>query len=239
MEPHARNHGRLASRPTRVAGGVAASLLAAWAASAEVATKPRPSALQDGAHDSVVLRAFVPSGLIPQGEVRLIRRGGAVVMQTVLHTGFLERAVARIRSKELASWPPERAGHEDAIRYVDAVVDAGRRIRDSAGTRGGSGGDRRRSMLIEFILSVAASVVEISEPDVERVDGHLRIVSKRPIAVLELSRSYVRGDIREIARDALGLGEKEARELLDPMLPPEPGGRAASSGEKGEKGADR
>ncbi|MGE5664282.1 MAG: hypothetical protein ACM31I_08145, partial [Deltaproteobacteria bacterium] len=126
----------------------------------------------------------------------------------------------------------------DALRYIDAVLEARDRIRERAGKRG-NGGDRRQAMLIEFVLSGNASIVELSEPEVERVDGHLRIVSRRPIAVLELSRAYVRGDIYEIARDALGLGEKESRDLLEPLLPPESGGQAAPSGEKGRKGADR
>ena len=238
MEPAARRSAGTALSLIRAAGGVAASFLAVFAASADVATPPRSAAPPDGARDNVVLGAFVPSRVMPQGEVRLIRRGAAVVMQTVLHTRFLERVVAEIRNKELASWPRDRAGHEDALRYIDAVLEARDRIRERAGKRG-NGGDRRQAMLIEFVLSGNASIVELSEPEVERVDGHLRIVSRRPIAVLELSRAYVRGDIYEIARDALGLGEKESRDLLEPLLPPESGGKAAPSGEKGRKGADR
>jgi hypothetical protein len=238
MEQAARHSAGIALSLTRAAGGVAGSFLAFVAASAEVATTPRSAALLDGARDNVVLGAFVPSAIMPQGEVRLIRRGGAVVMQTVLHTRFLNRAVAEIRNKELASWPKDRAGHEDALRYIDAVLEARNRIQERAGRRG-RGGDRRQAMLIEFVLSGSASTVEISEPEVERVNGHLRVVSRRPITGLELSRTYVRGDIYEIARDALGLGEKESKDILEPLLPRESGAQAASSGEKGRKGVDR
>lgn len=238
MEPGSRNCRGIAPPRTRAAGGIAASFLAAFAVSAAVTTTPGSDALIDGARDEVVFRAFVPSGVVPQGEVRLIRRGGAVVMQTVLHTRFLERVVAEIRSKELASWPRDRAGHDDALRYIDAVLDASTRVRESARKRT-SGGGRRQAMLIEFILSETASIVAISEPELERANGHLRIVSKRPITVLDLSRAYVRGDIREIARDALGVGEKESKDLLEPLLPPESRDGAALPGEKRREGAGR
>ncbi len=136
-------------------------------------------------------------------------------MQTVLYTRILKRVVAQIRRKELALWPADRAGRDDAVRYIAALGEARDRILGSPGGRG------RRTMLIEFILSGDASLVAIAEPRLEEADGHVRVVSKRPIAVLDLSRRYVRGDIYEIAQDALGLAKREAREVLVPLLPPD------------------
>jgi hypothetical protein len=43
----------------------------------------------------------------------------------------------------------------------------------------------------------------------------------------------VRGNIYEIAWDALGLDRKESRDLLEPMLPPESPVEAGSSEEEG------
>ncbi|MGE5189230.1 MAG: hypothetical protein ACM3NF_04150 [Gemmatimonadota bacterium] len=236
--PVTRHSCGIASSLARAAGGVAASLLAVLSVSAAVTTARGYVALLDGTRDVVVRGAFVPSGVLRLGEVRLVRRGGAVVMQTVLRTRYLGRAVGKIRDKELAAWPPGRAGHDDALRYIAAVLDARDRIREHA-ARHASGGDRPQAMLIEFILSDAASIVAVLEPEVEDANGHLRVVSKRPIAVVELSRSYVRGDIYEIARDALGLGTNEARDLLERMLPPESRQDAASPPDTRPEGGGR
>jgi hypothetical protein len=159
-------------------------------------------------------------------------------MQTVLYTTILKRVVGEIRKKELASWPPGRAGHDDALRYIEALRDARDRIEERLARRGRRGG-RRRTMLIEFILSDDASLVAFAEPELEEADGHMRVVKRRPIKVLELPRNYVRGDIYEIARDALGLGKKEARKVLDPLLPPESRAGAPTSPEDGARGDGR
>ena len=223
---------------TRAAAAFALAVLLGLDASAEVTPPAKSARLFDGARDNVVLGAFVPSEDQPQGEVRLIRRGGAVVMQTVLHTRFLKRVVAEIRKKELASWPRDREGHDDALRYIDAVLESRNRIQERFPGRANRA-DRRQKMLIEFILSGNASLVAISEPELEEANGHMRVVSKRPIVVLELSRTYVRGDIYEIAWDALKLGQKESKDLLEPLLPPDSGGDAEASGEKGQEGNTR
>ena len=39
----------------------------------------------------VIARAYVPNSIIPQGEVRLLSRGGETTVQTVLHTRFAKR----------------------------------------------------------------------------------------------------------------------------------------------------
>ncbi len=223
------------------AAGCALIVLAGLAGGAPPAPAAPPTGaarLFDDTGDTIVRSAFVPSEDRQQGEVRLIRRDGAAVMQTVLYTTILKRVVAEIRMKELASWPPDREGHADALRYIAALGEARDRIQDRFAKRG-SGGDRRRTMLIEFILSGEASLVTIAEPRLEEANGHMRVVSRRPIAVLDLSRTYVRGDIYEIARDALKLGGKESKGILEPLLPPESAGGAATSTREGQQGDDR
>ncbi len=219
---------------TTRAATLALVVLAGLAAAAEAGRPPTSG----GVRDEVVLAAFVPSADQPQGEVRLVRRGDAVVMQTVLYSRYLKRVVAEIRKKEVANWPPARAGHEDSRRYIDAILEARDRIQRRFKERADRG-DRRQKMLIEFILSGTASLVTISEPELDEVNGHMRVVSNRPMARLELSRTYVRRDIYEIARDALKLGRKEANDVLEPLLPPESGGDAEPSTGNGGEGSDR
>jgi len=137
----------------------------AWAADGKATTVY--AQLLDDKRDEIVRSEFVPTEEQPVGEVRLIRRGQAVVMQTVLHTALLKRVVAEIRKKELASWPPERKGHGDAQEYIDAITTAQQRIQERYRQREDRG-DRRQKMLIEFILSGRASIVAISEPELDR-----------------------------------------------------------------------
>jgi hypothetical protein len=214
---------------------LAVLFLAALAAPSGAADGKTPTSwapLLDGSRDQVVRAEFVPSEVLPLGEVRLVRRGGAVVMQTVLHTKFLKRVVAEIRKKEMAAWPRDRQGHGDAVKFVDALVSAQAGIQERFALREDRG-DRRQRMLIEFILTDDVSIVAFAEPALADEGGRMRVVSRRPIAVLPLSRTYVRGNIYEIARDALKLGRKESRDLLEPLLPPEsPGDAATSEGDR-------
>ena len=217
---------------------LAALALAAFSCAAG-AGEGKPAAadarLLDGSRDEVVRAAFVPSEEQPVGEVRLVRRRDAVVMQTVLYTKFLKRVVAEIRRKELAAWPRDRRGHDDSMRYVDAVAAAQAGIQERFRRREDRG-DRRQRMLIEFILAGDVSVVALAEPTLAGTGGRVRVVSRRQIAVLRLSRTYVRGNFHEIARDALGLSGEESRRLLEPLLPPESPGEAEPSEREGKQG---
>jgi hypothetical protein len=205
---------------TRLLAVLILGVLSLPAVAAEETPKAEYARLLDGSRDEVVRSEFVPSAEQPVGEVRLVRRGPAVVMQTVLYTSFLKRVVAEIRKKDVADWPARRHGHDDAMKYIEAIQSAQAGIQERYRRRENRG-DRRQKMLIEFILSRNASIVAIAEPALSEADGHMRVVSRRQIAVLPLSRVYVRGNIYEIAWDALKLGRKESRDLLEPMLPRE------------------
>lgn len=202
---------------------------------AEGQAAKRFAPLLDGRNDRVVRSAFVPAEGQPQGEVHLIRRGNAVVMQTVLYSKFMKRVVAGIRHKEQPVWPPTRKGHADSLRYLDALTKAEARIRQRPG-EGETGDERRRKLLIEFILSEKAALVAFFEPEIKEDRGHFRVIAKRPITVLELSRAYVRGDIYEIAWDALMLTREESKAVLDPILPADPVGEEAQPEKKGIHG---
>ena len=119
-----------------------------------------------------------------------------------------------------------------------AFLEARKRIQENFAKRPNRA-DRRQTMLIEFIVSDDASLVTIAEPGLEEANGHVRVVSRRPIAVLDLSRAYVRRDIYEIARDALKLGPNESKKVLEPLLPPESSLGARTSGLQGRQGDGR
>jgi hypothetical protein len=188
----------------------------------------RHAALLEGSRDQLVRSARVPSDEQPQGEVRLLRRGAAVVMQTVIQSTVLRRVVAEIRRKELATWPEGSAGAADSRRYVEVLFEAARERGEDhppPGAGEDEGGGRRRGLLIEFILAERAALVALYEPQIAGGEPRFRLTGRRRLALLELSRAYVRGDLLEIAVDALQLSRQEAEGVLGPLLPPEPEGR--------------
>lgn len=189
------------------------------AASATAGQDGDLSPLLDASRDEVVRSATVPSSLFPQAEVRLIRRDGSAVMQTVIVSRLLKRVVGEIRRKESSAWTPGRAGHEDSERYVDALGRAYRAAEQRFRERD-AGTDARRSLLIEFVLSEKEALVVFLDPQVRGDFGNLRVSERRVLEILPLSRRYIRENMQEIAIDSLGWSPREAEAALKPLLPP-------------------
>ena len=185
---------------------------------AGAATATLPEALLDAAPDRVVARTVVPDEVRKVGEVRLVTRGDATVVQTLLATKALGRVVAEIRKKEEANWPPEAAGHADMQRYVEGLAAAAAELR----TRRDEGGDRRQRLLIEFVASEGASGVLFAEFEGDEKDGRIEPRSRKPIAVLPLGRAYVFPNMRFILADSFHVPVPEVGRLgpLGPLGAP-------------------
>jgi hypothetical protein len=197
-----------------------ALVVAAVAARGRAGAAPAtlPAALLDPASDRVVARTVVPDEVRKVGEVRLVTRGDATVVQTLLSTKVLGRVVAEIRKKEEANWPPDAAGHADMRRYVEAVAAAAADLR----ARGGEGGERRLRLLIEFVASETATGVVLAEFAGDEKDGRIEPRSRRRVAVLVLGRAYVFPNMRFILADSFHVPVPEVGRLgpLGPLGDP-------------------
>jgi len=171
----------------------------------------RPAATQD----EVVARSFVPSPERRVGEVRLLRRGDANVVQTLLYTKLLRRVVGEIRQKELANWP-EGPGHEDALRYVDALAAAQEELWGRL-LAGGQVRDRRQKLWVEFVLTPTKSKLSIGAFEMEEEQGEVRVLRRETLAVLDPSREYVRRNMRLIASDSFHVEGAALSSLLEPL----------------------
>ena len=179
-----------------------ATLLGGVAAQAEEPVIPASLApLFDAAHDEVVARAFVPSEAQKAGEVRLVHRRGADVVQTLLYTKVLSRVVAEIRKKELANWPDGRPGHEDALRYCDALDAARKTVWDRL-PKDTPSAERRQKLWIEFALADRAAAVGIGTFEMDESGASVTLRTREPLVLLEPSRDYVRRNMRLIAADS-------------------------------------
>jgi hypothetical protein len=192
------------------------------AAPAAAATDGR-AALLDISRDVVVDRAFVPSAERPQGEVRIVRRGDAVVVQTLLYTRVLKRIVRAIGDKERRNWPAGAAGHDDMERYL-AALEAFRSAAAApaaapaqAGPAGTSAGpaDRRVQALIEFIDAPAGPFVAIGAATFEGTGKDVRVRARATPTVPALGADYVRRNMPLIVADAFALEPGPAAARLE------------------------
>jgi hypothetical protein len=172
-------------------------LVCAATARAEGIVPARLAPWLDTSQDQLVNRAYVPSSERRVGEVRILRRGDATVVQTLLYSKVLSRVVGEIRKKELANWP----GSRDAAAYLEALVRVQKTIwrRLPANERVA---DRRQKMWIDFVLSPGAAFIAIGAFEMEEKNGEVRVVSREPLVVLEPSRDYVERNQRLIAADS-------------------------------------
>lgn len=182
---------------------------------ATLAAPPAPELL-DRSHDRIVLRADITSRGGTHGEVRLVERGPARVVQTLLYSKLLRRVVGAIRERERESWPAGIEGHEASTRYVDALERAERAIPRASADSRGPAAQRQRALLIEFAVSRSAETVVLLAPRVEESGGALSIVGARLIEALDLPRDFVQRDMRLIADEHFPSARDELAKLLAP-----------------------
>jgi hypothetical protein len=159
--------------------------------------------------DHIVARTVVPDASRRVGEVRLVQRGGATIVQTLLQTKLLRRVVAEIRDKEQANWPAERTEHPDMLRYVHALEQTSERLASARSPEG----DRRLRLGIEFAATRSTASVVIATFASDGGDEIGDVDAWHPIEALDLRRSYVLANMRLILADAFGLPLAELHRL--------------------------
>lgn len=173
------------------------------------------------AADETLARAPVPNAESPVGEVRLVRRGDATIVQTLLVTRLLPRVTAEIRLKEERNWPSEVEGHEDMVAYVTALDSAQEELRaalPAADARNVADPDRRLRLLIEFAASPTSAGVEIAEFSSAGEDRPYEIATRRTLATPTVGRAYVLRNMRLILADSFHVTEPDV-DRLGPLGP--------------------
>lgn len=153
------------------------------------------------ASERVITACVVPSLEQAVGEVRLLRRGGVDVVQTLLETTLMRRVVAEIRVKEERNWPAGQAGSKDAQRYLSALELVQQSLWKQAAASG-NGSIPAQRLAIEFRVDGDRASVLLAEFRAEGEIGRRRAVQLIPRAELALTRLYVRRNMRLILEDA-------------------------------------
>jgi hypothetical protein len=182
------------------------------AARGQEVAPPQLAPWLDTANDQIVERAYVPSAENKVGEVRILRRGRATVVETLLYTKVLSRVVGEIRKKELANWP----GNSDAARYVEALERVQKQIWSRLPTNQRVS-DRRQKLWIDFVVAPGIAFVGLGAFEMKESHAEVRVVSRELLALLEPSPEYVRRNLRLITSDAFHIADTAVDPLLGPL----------------------
>jgi len=199
----------------------ALTMLVALLAGTSAAGAEPPAQVTGIAGDEVVKRVAVPSSERRQGEVRIVRRGATVVVQTVIHSKVMRRVAGEIAQKEALSWPDGAKSADDRARYVETlrqVVDA---IRAEGNDASAGETDRFRDLRIDFLVQGGRGLVVISGAEVVDEGETLRLVAVRePVERLEPSLDYVQRNMKLIVADSFATSSlEEAERMLTDAAP--------------------
>lgn len=196
---------------------ISLSCMTAWPVAAQETGAP-DIRLLDWTGDHILNRVVVPSNERPQGEVQLIQRRDLLVVQTLLSSRILKRVVATIDIKENQSWPAQREGHADSLRYRDELYRAAEKSWEAFRQRGDPS-QEHQALAIEFIAGPEQSFIALSLPQLSKDGANLKLIGKQTLKLWQTNGSYVRENIVEIVMDSFHLGGADARELLKPLWP--------------------
>ena len=141
--------------------------------------------------DTILARAEVPNGIMPQAEIRLIERGNEMVVQSLIQTRFPGKVRSKIVKNEQANW----TGHADASTYITALEAAFARY------------ENRSILAIDFISGPGGTRVDFSFPPA-------------PVwRSLPLSAAYVQRNQEYILADAFGKETEDVVQMLRKLNP--------------------
>ena len=186
----------------------------AWpsAARAQEVVPARLAPWLDATTERVVERAYVPSAESKVGEVRILRRSQATVVETLLYTKVLSRVVGEICKKELANWP----GNSDAARYIEMLERVQKQIWSRLPTNQRVS-DRRQKLWIDFVVAPGVAFIGVGAFEMEEPHGEVRVKRRELLALLEPSPEYVRRNLRLITADAFHIEDAAVGPLLGPL----------------------
>jgi hypothetical protein len=158
---------------------------------------PKLAPWLDTAQDQIAKKAYVPNPAQRIGEVRILRRGDATVVETLIYSKVPSRVIGEIKKKENANWP----GNADAAAYLAALEQVQKTVASQV-PPDGLRGDRRHKIWIDFVAAPEAAFIAIGTFQSATENGKLVVVSREPLAVLEPSREYIERNQRLIAADS-------------------------------------
>lgn len=141
----------------------------------------------------ILARADVPNSIIPQAEVRLVRHGEEMVVQSAILPRFSNKVRNKIVSSEQMNWP----GNANAEAYVAALEEAFleySKAHDSKTT----------ALIIDFVSSAKTARVDFIFAAASRGRQGITIQPAPVWRSLDLSDDYIMKNQEYILKDAFG-----------------------------------
>lgn len=201
-------------------------------ASSAAPGKTAPPELADASTDRVHAVVAVPDPNRRVGVVRLLSRGDGVVVQTLLDTRLLSRAVAEIRAKEKRAWGEGDAASAAYVAALDsALAEVERRPADE---------ERRRRLLVEFAADAGGEAVLVGTFAAFEDRAMAHPSGREVFATLAPPRAWVLREIRLVVADAFDVPDSEVDRVgpLGPAGAPAATPSAAPAALPGPAGAD-
>jgi len=182
-------------------------LLAALLAPA-FGAEPAPDSLLEDARDQMVERAYVPTADNIHGEARLLRRGQAVCMESVLHSPQLRRGLREIAAREAMHWPAGQTGHADSTNYLAALESARTEVLSPPGS------SLPDTLVIDYLLARDRALFVLYDAEIECTATGWSVTDRRLLDCREVSLAYASRDIRLMAKAAFRLTDAELKQRL-------------------------
>ena len=148
----------------------------------------------------ILARTDVPNSIVPQAEVRLVRRGGEMIVQSVILPRFPGKVRNKITTAEQKNWP----GNVDAAAYVAALEEAFAEYAEAHDSK-------TTALIIDFVSSAESTRVDFLFATAVRDKSGITIQPSAEWRSLDLSDYYVTKNQEYILIDAFG---KQADTLI-------------------------
>jgi len=148
----------------------------------------------------ILARTDVPNSIVPQAEVRLVRRGGEMIVQSVILPRFPGKVRNKITTAEQKNWP----GNVDAAAYVAALEEAFAEYAEAHDSK-------TTALIIDFVSSAESTRVDFLFATALRDKSGITIQPSAVWRSLDLSDYYVTKNQEYILIDAFG---KQADTLI-------------------------
>lgn len=148
----------------------------------------------------ILARTDVPNSIVPQAEVRLVRRGGEMIVQSVILPRFPGKVRNKITTAEQKNWP----GNVDAAAYVAALEEAFAEYAEAHDSK-------TTALIIDFVSSAESTRVDFLFATAARDKSGITIQPSAVWRSLDLSDYYVTKNQEYILIDAFG---KQADTLI-------------------------
>lgn len=109
----------------------------------------------------------VPSSLLKQGEVRLIKDGDLLIVQSLLYSKYMGRIQKKIIQNESENWTRDSAGFQDMNNFCSLLKDAVVHAENAFAQKPKHSRLKRPSLLIEFVRGPDHSSIRFCEVELD------------------------------------------------------------------------